>query len=105
MFHSLPTAVDVFVVGACQPANRRLFCVLRNLCNSSKVAFGCDWKTGFDNIDAHFIEHLRDFQLFLVRHCCAGRLFAVAQRRVKNQYLVGHFLVSLAFVIFGAGPL
>ena len=91
VFHGFPAAVDVFVIGAGEATDRRGFCQLRDLGYGAEIAFGSDGETGFDNIDAHFIEQLGDFQLFFVGHCGAGGLLAVAQGCVENQHAVfGH---------------
>ncbi len=54
-----------------------------------EVAVGCDWKTGLDDVDAHFVEHGRDGELVLEAHRGAGALLAVAQGGVENDDGVG----------------
>ncbi len=61
---------------------------LRNLADGREVAFGRDGKPRFDDVDAHFVEQLGDFQLFVMRHRGAWRLFAVTQRGVEDQDVV-----------------
>ena len=52
--------------------------------NALEVAGTADWEPGFDDVDAHGFEDPRDLELFGVRQCPAGGLFAVAQGRVEN---------------------
>ena len=42
-------------------------------------------KAGLDDVDAHLIEQLGDFELFLMRHGGAGALLAVAQGGVEDD--------------------
>ena len=50
-----------------------------------EIAFRCNGKSGFDDIDAHLIKQLGNFQLFSMAHRGAGALFAVAQRGVEDN--------------------
>ena len=74
-----------FGLRACQAADHRVLHELRDLGDGIEIAVRGSRKSGLDDVDAHLVEHLRDVELFLMRHCCAGRLLAIAQRRVENQ--------------------
>ena len=56
-----------------------------------EVALGGDRETGLDNVDAHRVENLGHLQLVFKIHRRAGRLFAVAERRVENDDGFGIF--------------
>ncbi len=56
-----------------------------------EVALRGDRETGLDDVDAHGVEHLGDLQLVFKIHGRAGRLFAVAERRVENDDGFGIF--------------
>ena len=92
VFHRLPAAVDIGEIGAGQTADAAVFRPLGNLADGLKITFRRDGETGFDDIDAHFVQQLGNFQLFVMGHGRAGALFAVAQSGVKDQdaVLVGH---------------
>ncbi len=77
--------VDILRIRACQAADHRVLHELRDLGDGIEIAVRGSRKSGLDDVDAHLVEHLRDVELFLMRHCCAGRLLAIAQRRVENQ--------------------
>ena len=53
----------------------------------SIVALGGDGKARLDHVHLHALQRQRDFELFGQIHTAAGRLFAVAQRRIKDSYL------------------
>ncbi|KAG1647709.1 hypothetical protein GQR58_030387 [Nymphon striatum] len=99
MFHGFPAAVDVFEIRPRKPTNLGVFGQFGDFGDGVEVALGGDGEAGFDDIDAHFIQHLCDFQLFVVGHCCAGGLLAIAQGRVKDQNLIGHFGISLISLV------
>ena len=97
VFHRLPAAVDVLVVGPGQTADHRVLRLLGYGRNGCEITLGGDGKARLDDVDAHFVQHSGDFQLFLKGHCGARGLLAIAQRRVKNQdavlvCLVSHFV-------------
>ena len=50
-----------------------------------EIAVRSDREAGLDDVDAHLVEEIGDFELFLQCHPGAGRLFAVAQSRVEND--------------------
>ena len=67
-----------------------------------KIAFGGDRKAGLQDVDAQLGQLVRHAQLLGDVHAAAGRLFAVAQRGVKNEDAIpvqrlGHG-VRLSFV-------
>ena len=77
--------VDVLEAGAREPADHRILGALGDLMHGGEVAFRGDRKAGLDDVDAHVIEQLGDFELFFVGHGGAGALLAVAQRRVEDD--------------------
>src|SRR6516164_5957990 len=81
-------AVDVLEAGAGKAADHGIFAALGDLVDASEIAFGGDRETGLDHVDAHCVEHLRDFELFLMRHGGAGALLAIAQCGVEDEDVV-----------------
>jgi hypothetical protein len=51
----------------------------------SCTAVGRDRKAGLDDVDAHLVEQLGDFELLLVGHGGAGALLTVAQSGVEDD--------------------
>ncbi len=49
-------------------------------------------KTGLDNVDAQLCQRQRHPMLLLQIHAASGGLFAIAQRRVKYDQSVSHYL-------------
>ena len=58
---------------------------LGDLVDGVEIAFRRDREAGLDDVDAHLVEQLGDFELLLVGHGGAGRLLAVAQCGVEND--------------------
>ena len=81
----LAGAVDVLGRRAREPAYDRVLGALGDLVDGGEVAFRSDRETGLDDVDAHVVEQLGDFELLLVRHGGAGRLLAVAQGGVEDD--------------------
>ena len=77
--------VDVVEAGTREPAHDGILGALGDLVDGGEVAFRGDRKAGLDDVDAHLVEQLGDFELFLVRHGGAGTLLAVAQRGVEDD--------------------
>ena len=78
-------AVDVLEAGAGEPADHGVLGALGDLVDGGKVAVRGDRETGLDDVDAHLIEQLGDFELLLMRHGGAGALLAVAQGGVEDD--------------------
>ncbi len=55
-----------------------------------EVAVRAGREAGFDHVDLHPLELLRDADLLFLRHRRAGRLLAVTQGRVENDQFVCH---------------
>ena len=93
----LPGTIDVGVVTARQAANRRAAKVGRDFSHCFKVTGRSNRETAFDHVDAQIDECLGNLQLFVQIHTRAGRLFAVAEGRVKDldDSWFGHCLVAL----------
>src|ERR1700681_4513727 len=97
----LAGAVDVLLAGAREPAYDRVLGALGDLVDGGVVAFRGDRESGLDDVDAHGIEQLGDFELFLMRHGGAGRLLAVAQGGVENDDAI---LLGWCWRGHGKGP-
>ena len=100
----LAGAVNVLETGAGEPADDGVLGALGDLVDGGEIAVGGDRKAGFDDVDAHLIEQLGDFELLLVRHGGAGALLAVAQGGVEDDdavllgfYRRGHDVWSFSF--------
>ena len=78
-------AVDVLEAGAGEPADHGVLGALGDLVDGGEIALGGDRKAGLDDVDAHGVEQLGDFELLLVRHGGAGALLAVAQGGVEDD--------------------
>ena len=85
VLHGGPAAINVACFGARQPADHAGLAALGDLGNGGEVSFGGNRKARLDDINAHFFEQLGNIELFLMGHRRAGRLLAIAQRRVKDQ--------------------
>ena len=95
-------AVDVLRRGARKPAHDRVLGALGDLVDRGEVALRGDREAGLDDVDAHGVEQLGDFELLLMRHGGAGTLLAVAQGGVEDDDAV---LVGLvAGVVMENGP-
>src|SRR5262249_32489851 len=73
--------------------------LVRNPAHGFEVAFGRSRKTGLDHVDAEFFQLAADDHFLLDGHAGAGRLLAVAERRIEylpNIVSVGrsHFQIS-----------
>src|ERR1044072_2186958 len=80
-----PAAVDVVEGGARHPTAHGILRRLGDLVDGIEVALRGDRETRLDDVYAHGIEQLGDFDLLLVGHRRAGALLAVAQRRVEDD--------------------
>ena len=85
VFHRLRAAVDVLEGGAGEPGDRGVLHALGDCGHRLEIAFRGDGEAGLDDVDAHRVEHVGDFELFLQGHRRAGRLLAVAQRGVEDE--------------------
>ncbi len=81
----LAAAVDVLLAGASEPADHGILGALGDLVDGGEVAFRGDREAGFDDVHAHLIEQLGDFELLFMGHGGAGRLLAVAQGGVEDN--------------------
>src|SRR5262249_37805737 len=94
-------AVDVLERGAGKPAHDRVVGAAGGFLYRGEIALGGDGKAGLDDVDAHLIEQLGDFELLLVGHGGARALFAVAQGGVKDNDAV---LLGLRWRSHDVGP-
>ena len=88
MTDGLAGAVDVLRIAARQAAYDRVFHELRDFRDGFEIAVGRGREAGLDDVDAHRVQQLRDFELLVMGHGRAGRLLAVAQRGVEDQYAI-----------------
>ena len=80
--------LDVFGLGARQGSDARLADGLRDGGDRGEVAFGGHGKAGLDDVHAQVLERVGHGELFLRGHAAAGRLLAVAQSGVEEDYMV-----------------
>ncbi len=92
-FHGFGAAVDVLRIRARQAGDHGVLGAAGDFADRLEITFGRDREAGLDDIDAHVVEHLGDFELLLEGHGGAGALFAVAQGGVEynDAVLVGLF--------------
>ena len=81
----LGAAVDVLERRAREPADHCVLGALGDFVHGSEIALRCDREAGLDDVDAHLVEQLGDFELLLVGHGGAGALLAVAQGGVEDD--------------------
>ena len=96
--------VDVRHVRARQARDDRALDRARDRLHGLEVARRGDREPGLDDVDAQAGELLRDLELLAGVERDAGRLLAVAQRRVEDQYSVGvlgldHVVCSCCLVL------
>ena len=83
-----PCAVNVLLRRAGERGDGAVAHRLRDGLDALKVAGGGNCEAGFDNIHLQALQTLRHLDFFLQVHRAAGRLFAVAQCRIKNLNLI-----------------
>ena len=83
--HRFAGTGDVAGNGARQTCDHRVLGALCDLRDRLEIANRSDREAGFDDIDAHLVEHLGDFELLLESHGGARALLAVAQSGVENN--------------------
>ena len=86
--HGAPDLVDVLAVAAREARDDRALHFPGNLVHGLPVAPRGGRESGFDDVHAEFRQRACQSQLLGLRHAAAGRLLAVAQRRVEDQYAV-----------------
>ena len=91
--HGFGTALNIRVNTACQPAYRRPFYLFRNSLNRGEITGRGNRKPGLNHIHAQRCELQGNLQLFAMVQAGTGRLFAIAQRRIKysNSVLISFF--------------
>ncbi len=82
--------LDVFLAGACQRGDARFANGLRDGRDGREVTFRGHGKASLDHIDTQIFEGMRHRQLFLGGHAATGRLLAVAQGGIKENYVIGN---------------
>ena len=80
--------LNVFSLGAGQRRDARLANGLRNGGDGREVALRGHGKAGLDDVHAQILEGVGHGELFLRGHAAAGRLLAVAQSGVEEDYVV-----------------
>ena len=74
-----------FALRAGEPADHRVLGPPRDLLDALEIALARDREACLDDVDAHLVEQLGDFELLLEGHGGAGALLAVAQGGVEND--------------------
>ena len=100
--HGFTGPSDIAGNGAGQTGDHRTLDALGDLRDGLEIAVRSDREAGFDDIDAHGVEHLGDLDLLLESHGGAGALLAVAQGGVEDHDAV---LVGLVRGSHGNDPL
>ena len=80
--------LDVFGLGAGQRRDARLANGLGDGGDGREVALGGHGEAGLDDVHAQILQGVGHGQLFLRGHAAAGRLLAVAQRGVEEDYVI-----------------
>ena len=95
--HRLPSAVDVGGVGARQAGDDGAVDLAGDRLDGLEVARRGDREARLDDVDAEPRELVGDLELLARVQRDAGRLLAVAQRRVEDEYSVRvHVVLSLS---------
>ena len=92
MAHRLPRPIDVVVAAAGQAADDRASDVAGDLADGLEIARRGDGKAGLDHVHAQLDQRLGDLHFLGQVHAGAGRLLAVAERRVEDDDVSGCFL-------------
>ncbi len=87
--HRLRRPIDIALQTAGQATDDGALGLLGDGLHCREIVRTGDGESGFDDIDAHRLQHARDLQLLLEIHRCARRLFAVAQGGVEDDDAVG----------------
>src|SRR5262245_53358946 len=77
--------IDVLRFRAGEPADHRILRPPRDLLDTIEVTLAGDGEARLDDVDAHLVEQLGDFELLLEGHGGAGALLAVAHGGVEND--------------------
>ena len=86
--HGFPRAVDVVEAGAREPGDDRTAHRLGDRLDRLEVAVAGDREAGLDDVDTQTRELFGDLELLDDVERDAGRLLAVPQRRVEDEYLI-----------------
>ncbi len=86
--HRLAGAGDIALDGAGEARDARPLGAPGDFGDGLEIALRGDGEARLDNIDAHRVEQMGDFELGLEGHGRAGALLAVAQRGVEDQNAV-----------------
>src|SRR5262249_48116065 len=102
-----PGGVDVRLVRAREPADRRPLDVARDLLHGLEVTGRGDREAGLDHVDAEPRELLRNLDLLLRVERDPRRLLAVAQRRVEDvdPVLLGYARAAHACLLLVLVPM
>ena len=94
--------VDVLGLRAGEPADHRILGPPRDLLDALEIALARDGKACLDDVDAHLVEQLGDFELLLEGHGGAGALLAVAQGGVENDDTSTSWVLSWLELMFSS---
>ncbi len=83
--------IDVLAGGTRQAGDGTVLDDAADSADGFKIARRSDGEARFHDVYTQLFQRQRQFDLFLENHGAAGRLFAVAQGRVKYLYLFHSF--------------
>lgn len=101
-FNCLSGHVDVLDHGAREAAGNGVLERSCNQLNGFEVALGGNGKARFNDVNAELFERERNLKLLPFGEALRKRLFAVAQRRVEDDYSVLTSHVPSSFVVVGS---
>ena len=100
--HRLAGARDVGGDGAGEPGDDGVLHAPRDLADRLEIALRGDREARLDDVDAHLVEEVGDFQLFLERHGRAGALLAVAERGVEDHHAIPVAFANAVFPLISS---
>jgi len=86
--------IDVGLDATGEPTDRRTTHLGRDALHGSQIAGGRRGEPCLDHVDAQTRQLLGDLDLFLDVQRCARRLLAIAQRGVKDNHSIHHWVAS-----------
>ena len=84
----LRASLDVLHLSAREPADHGLLGAAGDLLHAVEIPLARDREAGFDDVDAHLVEDLGNFELLVEGHGGAGALLPIAQSGVEDDHTV-----------------
>jgi hypothetical protein len=84
----IPGAGNICLYRPAEARNDRTFYSPRNSLYGFKVAHRCDGKPRLDDVHAQSLKLTGHAKLLVEIHAAAGGLFAIAERRIEDVYLI-----------------